>query len=62
MGEGSWRSRLLIASATILAAALAIHAAVRLIEAVWPALLIICLIAGMLLIGGVALMRYSRRW
>jgi hypothetical protein len=62
MGEGSWRSRLLIGAATILGAALALHAAVRLIEAVWPALLIISFVAAFLAVGAVVLLRYARRW
>jgi hypothetical protein len=44
---------------TLLLAAIAIHVAVRLIEAVWPALLILGV--GVLLVGGAALLRRRDR-
>jgi hypothetical protein len=43
----------------LLLAAIAVHVAVRLIEAVWPALLLILAVVG-LLTGGVALLRRHR--
>jgi hypothetical protein len=45
---------------TLLLAAIAIHVAVKLIEAVWPALLVI-LGVGVLLVGGPALLRRRDR-
>jgi hypothetical protein len=45
---------------TLLLAAVAVHVAVRLIEAVWPALLLI-LTTGLLLAAGVTLLRRRDR-
>jgi hypothetical protein len=45
---------------TLLLAAIAVHVAVRLIEAVWPALLLILGI-GVLMAGGMALLRRRDR-
>jgi hypothetical protein len=44
----------------LLLAAIAVHVAVRLIEAVWPALVVILAVA-LLLAGGVALLRRRDR-
>lgn len=56
----SWLDGLLGLCLTLLLAAIAVHVAVRLIEAVWPALVLILGI-GALLAAGVALLRRGDR-
>lgn len=47
---------------SLLLAAIAVHVAVRLIEAVWPALLVILGIGTLLATGLAVLRRRDRRW
>lgn len=55
----SWLDRAVGACFRLLLAAAALYVAVRLIEAVWPVLVVICLVAG-LTIAGVSLVRGRR--
>ena len=56
----SWLDGLVGLCFTLLLAAIAVHVAVRLLEAVWPALLLI-LGVGLLLVGAVTLLRRRDR-
>jgi hypothetical protein len=58
----SWLDRAVGACFAVLVGAAAIYIAVRLIEAVWNALLVILLVGGLVALGVIALRTRSRGW